>query len=92
MLGNYLKFDLEDISAFVADKLNISKAQVKEVIASVFNSVNKTISSAEHDNLDSFKSIRIIYFGLFRINKAFFRSLAKHKKIDLTKINKINDD
>ncbi len=74
---------IQEIIKKMALEYGISEEEVKEIVFSPYEMLCETIKSAEKDNEESFKNVRIMNLGLFAVKKGRLNYLKKKKEKDV---------
>lgn len=64
----------------ISKERNVEKSEVETIIKDFFKQVRLKIEKGEHDNFESFRTVRIPKFGSLYPHKGKFDAIIKQKK------------
>ena len=72
-------------------KYNLPEEEIRRIVFSPFELVKKSMKDAEPNNIESFKNIRIINFGLFAVKPGRIKHLKKQNDDRNNKTDQVTD-
>lgn len=71
---------INEINKHLSHKYYIPVKDIEDAIKSQFLFVKVQIEEAERDNIDTFKTIKLLSFGKFVVNRMMFKYMLENKK------------
>ena len=71
---------VKDLIKRIADDHGLHEDDVQKIVYSYFGLLTKTMKDAERDDMDSFKNVRFMYFGIFAVKRGRLRKLNELRK------------
>lgn len=71
---------VNEIIRHLSHKHYIPMKDIEDAVKSQFLFVKNKIEEAEKDNIDTFKTIKLLSFGKFVVNRKMFKYMLENKK------------